>query len=114
MKGSVGSYYGAGQWKTKVEGNQQASHTHGTKAEAVAGLGDGARAQRGAVRPRHGGQGSRSATPIRAAPIPARSQLTPLPALPSRGGSAVGQRHAGLVQVGEQVELQRLPGDCVS
>ncbi|WIX79226.1 DUF2188 domain-containing protein [Amycolatopsis carbonis] len=36
MKGDVESYYEAGQWKTKIEGNQQASHTHDTKEEAVA------------------------------------------------------------------------------
>ncbi|MEV8610743.1 DUF2188 domain-containing protein [Amycolatopsis sp. NPDC051373] len=36
MKGDVESYYEAGQWKTKVEGNQQASHTHDQKEEAVA------------------------------------------------------------------------------
>ncbi|MEW2505898.1 MULTISPECIES: DUF2188 domain-containing protein [unclassified Amycolatopsis] len=36
MTGDVESSYEAGQWKTKVEGNQQASRTLDSKAEAVA------------------------------------------------------------------------------
>ncbi|MEU4675278.1 DUF2188 domain-containing protein [Amycolatopsis sp. NPDC023774] len=30
------SFYEAGQWKPKLEGNQQASHTHDSKEEAAA------------------------------------------------------------------------------
>jgi hypothetical protein len=33
-KGDVETYYEDGQWKNRPEGNQRASNTHGTKAEA--------------------------------------------------------------------------------
>ncbi|WNV85768.1 DUF2188 domain-containing protein [Umezawaea sp. Da 62-37] len=36
MKGDVETYSENGQWKNKVEGNQQASSTHATKEEATA------------------------------------------------------------------------------
>jgi hypothetical protein len=36
MKGDVETYHENGTWKTKVEGNSQASSTHDTKDEAIA------------------------------------------------------------------------------
>ncbi len=35
MQGDVETYFEAGEWKNKVEGNDRASSTHGTKDEAV-------------------------------------------------------------------------------
>ncbi|RRD48011.1 DUF2188 domain-containing protein [Tessaracoccus sp. OH4464_COT-324] len=35
-KGDIRTYYENNSWKNKVEGNQQASSTHATKAEASA------------------------------------------------------------------------------
>lgn len=35
-KGDVDTYYEGGEWKNKVQGNQRASSTHDTKAEAQA------------------------------------------------------------------------------
>jgi uncharacterized protein DUF2188 len=34
--GDIETYHEDGQWKNKVQGNEQASSTHGTKDEAVA------------------------------------------------------------------------------
>ena len=35
MKGDVETYYENDQWRNKVEGNERASTTHATKAEAT-------------------------------------------------------------------------------
>jgi len=33
-KGDIDTYYEDGQWKNRPQGNERASNTHGTKAEA--------------------------------------------------------------------------------